>query len=529
MSYKDELIRIALLGTRQNALPESRGMGKLDAFLRQIRANRGKETELALLDSLAVISLYEKAARRPERFRGQMTAAEEDSRTKIKARSSYLLKVILESKQDLLPEFLHLLEEQNKIASDECLVALLDFGAQNPALRRAITACVGERAYWLSCFKPEWEFLRKSESLSKKSYDRDEIQKIWDYGTRAERLQVLTLARKQEPSYGLNLLRSCFKQENHDDRLGFLSCLSTGLSLDDEPFLEDCLDDKRKEIRTISQRLLLKLPQSQFSKRAQGRLLSVLNLVQVNEDGFKRGAQLSIDLSGLCHKSLNRDGLSISKSKDSRLGEKACLLAKVISQVNPRFVLEHLKLDESGLLECFAGSQWHIALFLGLEEAVVRFASDSLARRLLALQLGISSLQAPFPGLQDLNAVAAVAGKEGLEGLLADCIEKNGYLIVSEGKQDYNAIGLLMQLESPWSQSFSRLILRTVRTHMVQKNNFTFMDYIMRHIGKSMDLAVWSPVAETWSSCAQYHRSLETLIDMLAFRLEVIEAMKDGC
>ncbi len=68
--------------------------------------------------------------------------------------------------------------------------------------------------------------------------------RAWETGGRAERVGYLTALRGQDPVVARELLAAGWSRENAEERAQLLAALRHGLSLADEEFLEDALDDR---------------------------------------------------------------------------------------------------------------------------------------------------------------------------------------------------------------------------------------------------------------------------------------------
>jgi hypothetical protein len=94
--------------------------------------------------------------------------------------------------------------------------------------------------------------------------------------------------RAEAPALALELLARSWGSEPGTTRAAFVTAIATGLSDDDEAFLETVLDDNRKDVRAAGAALLARLPGSRRSERMRrqavalvaitGRIRPVLNV-----------------------------------------------------------------------------------------------------------------------------------------------------------------------------------------------------------------------------------------------------------
>lgn len=188
---------------------------------------------------------------------------------------------------ELLPEWLSLARKAGVAVPPELLPEMLEFGRRNAEFRDVVAAAVGPRGQRLAATNSAWAWALP--------LPRD-LAAAWKTGTTEARLRILRHLRRTHPAAGVALLRSTWAAETRDDRVAFLDTLETGLSLDDEPFLESVLDepivepapndDDRmvsdwmppREVRSTVVNLLAMLPGSRLVTRMFARLAPLLTL-----------------------------------------------------------------------------------------------------------------------------------------------------------------------------------------------------------------------------------------------------------
>ncbi|HEY0020399.1 MAG TPA: DUF5691 domain-containing protein [Longimicrobium sp.] len=188
---------------------------------------------------------------------------------------------------ELLPEWLALARETGVAVPPELLPEMLAFGEQYVDMRDVVAAAVGELGQWLAAMNPPWAYAAAPPA---------DPAAAWAAGTTEVRLRILRHLRRTYPAAGLALLRSTWATATSDDRVAFLETLETGLSLDDEPFLEFVLDEpivepapdddrviicgwpEPKEVRPTAVNLLSTLPGSRLVTRMFARLAPLLAL-----------------------------------------------------------------------------------------------------------------------------------------------------------------------------------------------------------------------------------------------------------
>src|SRR5690606_32529039 len=94
------------------------------------------------------------------------------------------------------------------------------------------------------------------------------------------RIELIKMLRKHDPARARELVMESWSSDEYTTRTQFLLAFHHGLSMDDEPFLESCLDDSRKEVREQAQILLMALPGSRLVQRMIDRATSQLTLAK---------------------------------------------------------------------------------------------------------------------------------------------------------------------------------------------------------------------------------------------------------
>lgn len=99
----------------------------------------------------------------------------------------------------------------------------------------------------------------------------------WESGGVGEREEALRAMRRQEPTQGLDMLKKSFKDNSPNHRERFIGCLSIGLNLGDEDFLEEVMQtDRSFRVRKKARELLLSLEGSRLLKRMESLLMGWL-------------------------------------------------------------------------------------------------------------------------------------------------------------------------------------------------------------------------------------------------------------
>jgi len=264
----DDLVASAVIGTarRPPAIPEEPRT--------VLAAIDQDDAEGAVLKAGAVLGLYRQAGARPAVEDSPRPApAPDERRPYCSVAAAERLDTMLAGRfRTVLGEWLRLVAGAGQLVPPDRLPALLHAGSVDPRLRASATDVIGERGRWLGGRNPAWAWA---------SGTADDDAGTWATGSRDARRLVLARLRSTDPGRARQLLASTWATETAEDRAAFLGVLATGLSMDDEPFLEAALDDRRKEVRHAAAGLLWGLPRSRLGERMAERTRSLVEVPAV--------------------------------------------------------------------------------------------------------------------------------------------------------------------------------------------------------------------------------------------------------
>lgn len=350
----DDLVAAALLGTERRTPP--------------VAPRPGQDAPSALLDAAALSTVRRRAGLRTVPARPGPGRAPEDPRPALPTAARSRLALLLADRSapgrggsrsapdlaELLPQWLALANHHGYRVPDALLPALLDAARARTDLRAEALTLGGPRALWLARLNPDWKFaLRGAAGRASAAHPEpseataapDEEQRLWEEGLFAERVSLLAAARHRDPAAGLALLSGTWSTERAEDRLMFLDSLRDDLSPSDEPFLEQALSDRSRNVRATAAELLSALPGSALAARMAERSRGCVALTADEptaqrsadaDDGLtadgptaaERTPRITVRPPDECDSGMQRDGI-VPKPPSGR-GERSWWLGQLV-------------------------------------------------------------------------------------------------------------------------------------------------------------------------------------------------------
>jgi hypothetical protein len=434
MTSLKSLAQSAMLGTGNGfVLPESETLKILEPL-------RDSDPEAGLLDAAVLIGVGEIGGRVLLQLESVETACPVETRRQMSEPAAGILMRILAGEfEALLPEFLQQAAAKDWIAPPETLPSLLGFGKKE--MRPLVLAVAGERGRWLAAHNPAWAYALAPVEES-----------TWETGMFEQRLALLVRLRAAAPERARELIQITWEQDPPEARTAFVAAFTTGLSMEDEPFLEACLDDGRKEVREAARSLLVRLPESRLVKRSVARLEPLLKY----KSRFLGGDTLEVTLPEAVDAAAKRDGAG-GPILRKNLGEKANWLAQMLSVVPPSLWSRLWNRSPEKLLQAALASEWKEALLLGWLLAVGRCGDPEWAAALAEAWVRQAEVRTALAGNQE-NITRSLR-VEKLEALAKASITR----AVNELDDQHPLLDLLEKFERPWSDRLAQTVMASVR------------------------------------------------------------------
>jgi hypothetical protein len=503
-----ELTQVALLGTeRQNiSLPvATTALGHLESQMDV------QQRERALLSLAALNGLHERIGSVPGRdpLSGPAPCpVEQQSRVNERA-GSLLLRLLAGEFAELLPEWLALAAQANRLAPPEALPTTLQVGANKTELREAILPVLGERGRWLAAQNPEWTWV----------VGGTEGDDPWHLGDKRARLLFLQRLRRTDPAHARELLMGTWKEETPEDRAAFIAALEKGLVPEDEPFLESALDDQRKEVRRIAAILLARLPDSGLVRRVTERVKPLLKFIPGSSGNVlklkkAKPAIIEVILPTACDPAMQRDG--IEPKPPAGLGEKAWWLIQMLEIARLDRWPQEWQVTREDILAASESGEWKKELFEAWTRAAARQKNAAWAEALF---------------------VAAIEGKrfDKLEGLFAALPPVQGearlmVLLTSADRNVRNLHGALMvQSRHAWSPEFSRFILAFMRQETAGESGDVSLRLLFKSFAPCLAPETLAEAANGWPTDAKgwefWTKGVDEFLAVAQFRSDLHHAL----
>ncbi|MFF4990028.1 DUF5691 domain-containing protein [Streptosporangium saharense] len=378
----EDLVSAALVGTERRPLPS------------------GESTpEAELLDHAALLTVRARAGRLPREGSPLETAPEERQPEVPRAASARLARVLGGERSRLLAEWLQAAAGRGYRLSPHLLPELLDQAVRDRSIRPHLGVLAGARGRWLAGLNPAWGFLLEEVTAPGTAHE------TWELGTSGDRRAHLGAVRAADPARARLLLDETWEKETPQDRAAFLEVLADGLSVDDEPFLERVLDDRRREVRHEAADLLTRLPGSRLARRMAERAAACVR----TENG-----EVQIVPPLTCDAAMERDGVRAKPPRGT--GERSWWLQQIVARAPLEVWSGLLGLPPRELVRMKI-PDWGREVMAGWVRATVLQGDPEWARVLFAWD-PLADLLAVLPRREREDLAAGFVRGHGLDGQL---------------------------------------------------------------------------------------------------------------
>jgi Family of unknown function (DUF5691) len=370
----DPLARLALTGTSRQPNAAIHTQLPIDPLLESLG---GESAERRLLLAAGAASVYRSAGQSPPTASTVTPAAPAETRPPCSPKVARLLVDLVGAKQvDLTVEAAQLLDRAGQRVPHDILPALL--AAADGNLRKALRPVLGERGRWLAPFNPDWLWaVSKVDELPASLSDLDTV---WNEGSLAARVAVLTRLHDAQPQHARDWLSQVWPKEKAEPRAELLAAFGASLTPEDEPFIENILDDRSMAVRAQAAWLLARIPGSRLSQRMIARADAMLAyeppkagmLSKLKALAGAAGGKLIVEPPQEIDAAWDRDGIPAKAPQG--VGKRAYWLRLVLSLVPLPHWQQRFGVTPDVLLSAAQASEWADALIMGWTDAAHAFA-----------------------------------------------------------------------------------------------------------------------------------------------------------
>ncbi|MEZ4984042.1 MAG: DUF5691 domain-containing protein [Saprospiraceae bacterium] len=425
----EEWMRVLLLGTDQASGTEQ--LVEWGATL----GWEGEGMEQWILEAIGKTALLRRVASPlGVKHEGVSISPAETETTPLSARAIAHLKSLLYGEQRLaLSEFLRLLHTTRKTIAPEFLPDLVETCFNDGTLFPMLLPAIGERGRWLVAQHPVWKIRLPGPAQYRE----------WRMANTAEMKTLLTAYRQNAPEEALQSLVAAWSDMDHKEKSRLLPALVAGLSQADEPFLETCLSEPRKEVRIAAAELLSRLPDSQLVSRCFHAARGILNWGQ---------NRMVVQLPHEVPKSAASDGIYPTGSKLPG-GLPLNWAQQLVARIPITYWTKHWEQPLAPIIIAFTAAQYAKQWQWALAESLLRFPNEEAARILIKWWLINAPLETwNAPVVQDLLRQTS---NEVFNDAMIAWLEQAGPL-VAEQSLGYWWLTLAQQ---EWSQPLSKIIV----------------------------------------------------------------------
>lgn len=499
------IIKTALIGTDRSDLSETTlaELAKLGVDIKATPAN-------ILLEGATLYAQMRKAGFRPKKWEGEIPFPAQKDKSKIcsKKSSEHLAMILNGTFTPALDNFIEQLIFNKKSLPPELLPELLEKCRSDKTLWQRLKNAIGERGNWLIGQNEDWHFL-----IGKTN------QVNWEDGTKDERLSLLHHLRNTQPDEAVENIESTWAEDDWQHRVEYLKTLEQNLSLADEPLLEKCLDEKRKDLRRTAAALLEKIEGSELQKRMWERLQSCINLKsrQLKKD------KLEIELPEICDNEMLRDGIDPRKQW-SKEGLKASYFAQMFIIVPPSNWEVFFGKKAKEVLEIFVRSEWAELLVQASVISAVRHRDENW----------MEAIGHFYFKNHDENRWEGLDVKVLLENLPEHLFNQFAIQELKDYKsilENNNALVHLLQLnESHWDKNLTLLLMKNLR-HLISQNinygwNMIHYRNMLDRAGYGSDSELYEILNKSWTNDEGYWtnwgKEIDNFLRVMKFRRDVI-------
>jgi hypothetical protein len=380
------------------------------------------DTEQLLADC-AAYGLARRGGRvAPESDAAMIPPAPPDTRREANAKVGAIFSQVMATEDnEMLRECCLALDRAGLVVPYRQLPDILAAATARSVVRDAVVPALGSRGQWLAQRRVGWAWAAGG-LVGVGDGEPIDIEEALDLPPAQRKSRLITARKRDTAGFRAYVSENWGELKRVEDRKLLIAALAENLAPEDEPILEQALDDRSTNVREEAVTLLRKLPGSALSKRAEQRL----------HDGL---LEETIDLhpEGPYEQEPNREELRDSPVR--RTG--SARLKADSSAVSPDFWIDWLGPKAPRKMRL---SPWGTALLQGVAE-------------------NLGTATDPVPWLTDLaSTISSTALLDALDTLPPSTLSR--VLIKLAGSWDANELDYFCGLlPSPWHPDVTRVVL----------------------------------------------------------------------
>lgn len=157
--------------------------------------------------------------------------------------------------------------------------SLLPVALSRHDLRAVVRPVLGSRGEWL---------LAQIVAAGRELPPADTVAEVWDTGSSDQRLTWFAARRAADPDLARTLAEEVWKESPATFRTDLLRAIVATVVPSDEPFLEQCLEDRAEGVRVFAREGLTRLPTSAYVARMVARARSAVAVVDGEQSALSR-------------------------------------------------------------------------------------------------------------------------------------------------------------------------------------------------------------------------------------------------
>ena len=508
MQLWEKILQLALLGSERTHLDPL-----VEESLRQYRVDPEDPLPQVILSGAAALHQVRRLRLPTRTYEDPLPEplVEEDIQEGLSPISLQHLKQILAgSFRPALSEYIELLVTQRLILPPEFLPDLLDACLQDPELWQEVQPLLGQRAAWLIPQHPQWRGLAPRGDVAR-----------WPEAGFEERRLIFGSLRRQDPRRAMELLTPVWDTLSYRHKGKYLGLMEIGLSLTDEAFLENVLQDSRKEVRLKAADLLATIPGSELISRVFTALIPCFTF-----DAAK--GRLEVDLPKDIPEATAQDGIQPGVKKGKHGGLKASWLFECVSRIPLDCWMKHFNWMQKEVIEFFDTTNRADLLLAALGNASLRFQDQKLGTELIRYLIFKNGT---IPQNLDWQTLVRRIPVPEFQQLMSAFLERQPGLL-----DEKHLFTRMLELgQHPWTRATSLAIINGLKQWMSESKTFLWN---LWHYKRLLEIAAYrvpvdllDEIAADWPIQSpvwnQWAPDIERMLRIMRFRKEMKGAL-DG-